>query len=129
MQCVRGLDGWSLPHRAFSGTNVRQRPAPARRAQRQLLRCAAPAAAPAAETLQPSNMLLVKAVELLFSIKPIFARASAAVSVCVCTRVCHQEICTVSGALQRTEVKRVPDVVDAGAAADCGPQQDDRAGL
>lgn len=67
------------PCRPFHAANARHHAAlPARGPQ--LLRCALPAASTATE-LQPSNMLLVKAVEMLFSIKPVFARASAAVSI------------------------------------------------
>lgn len=73
---------------AFSGNNVRQHSASLRCTRRQQLRCtarsAAPAAAPAAEELRPSNLLLVKAVEALFSIKPIFASASKAVRTSAC---------------------------------------------
>ena len=74
-----------LNGRPFSGPEMRNHPAQrTRHAQQILPRCAAQAAAPAAEKLQPKNMLLVKAVELLFSIKPIFAWASAAVGAPAC---------------------------------------------
>lgn len=74
-----------LNGRPFSGPNIRCHPAQRiRHAQQILPRCAAQAAAPAAEKLQPKNMLLVKAVELLFSVKPIFAWASAAVGASAC---------------------------------------------
>lgn len=87
------------PHPAFSGSNIRNRTVTSRTQALGCSACAAgPTAAPAAEDLRPSNMLLVKAVEALFSIKPIFARASAAVRHCstnvhACMHACCPSSC------------------------------------
>jgi hypothetical protein len=84
-----------LNGRPFSGPSRRCHPAQRMHHVQQILpRCAAQAAAPAAEKLQPKNMLLVKAVELLFSVKPIFAWASAAVSehICMSSLTCDDDL-------------------------------------
>jgi hypothetical protein len=83
------LDRQVLNTGAFGGLDVHHHPrAAARHAHIAPPRCAAQAAVPAAESLQPKNMVLVKAVELLFSVKPIFALASAAVGVVACDCGC-----------------------------------------
>ena len=73
---------------AFSGKNVQQRSSRARAAGSALrATCeASPAlvSPAAAEELKPSNMFLVKAVEALFSIPPIFAAASKQVQAVAC---------------------------------------------
>ena len=80
VQVMQLLGEQVLNDRPFSGPDVRKHSTQrSRHAQQVLPLCAAQAAASAAERLQPKNLVLVKAVELLFSVKPIFAWASAAV--------------------------------------------------
>ena len=92
-----------------------------RHAHQGLPRCAMQAAAPAAEKLQPKNMLLVKAVQLLFSVKPIFAWASAAVG-----KLAY--LLSSDGDAGSFRIAPMPRC-HAGEAKDCRPQQSNRAGF
>ena len=117
----------ALNGRPFRGPEMRNHPAQRTRHAHQVLpRCAMQAAAPAAEKLQPKNMLLVKAVQLLFSVKPIFAWASAAVGKLAYLLSsdgdagCHS--------VRSFRIAPMPRC-HAGEAKDCGPQQRNRAGF